>query len=103
MRNRIFKISLVLVAFTFFVSATAFAQSIITGTVYELFGTDEEPMAGVNITVVNEQNRTLTGGITDMNGNYSIKMPAGDKLTLVYSFIGVHTAGINGITKSCVS
>lgn len=70
-------------------SATAFAQSVITGTVYEMFGADKEPMTGVNITVVNDQNRTLTGGITDMNGNYSVKMPAGKNLTLVYSFIGM--------------
>ena len=71
-------------------ASAAFAQAVVTGTVYEDFGGAKEPMMGVNIAVVNEQNRTLTGTITDMDGNYSIKLPEGSsKLTLVYSFIGM--------------
>ena len=67
------------------------AQSVITGTVYEMFGGDKEPCMGVNVAVVNDQNRTLTGTTTDMDGNYSIKMPVGSKLTLVFSFIGMQS------------
>jgi len=73
----------------FFISVTAYGQAVITGTVYEDFGGAKEPMMGVNIAVVNSQNRTLTGTITDMDGNYSIKMPQGNDLTLVFSFIGM--------------
>lgn len=86
--KRILKhISLIL---ALFITATAaYAQAVVTGTVYEDFGGAKEPMMGVNIAVVNSQNRTLTGTITDMDGNYSIKMPQGNDLTIVFSFIGM--------------
>lgn len=87
MKN-IFK-QLILVLVLVMTTSTAWAQAVITGTVFEMFGDSKEPCIGVNIAVVNEQNRTLTGTITDFDGNYSLKLPAGNNLTLVYSFIGM--------------
>lgn len=91
MKNIYLKLCLLLVALSGV--TPAFAQ-IITGTVYELFGSDKEPCMGVNISIVNDQNRVLTGAITDMNGSYSLKLPTGNNLTLVYSFIGMNTQRI---------
>jgi TonB-linked SusC/RagA family outer membrane protein len=92
MRNITFKLGLLLCVWL--CCAAAFAQSVITGTVYEMFGSSKEPCAGVNISIVNDQNRVLTGTITDLAGSYSLKVPAGSKLTLVYSFIGMSTQRI---------
>jgi TonB-linked SusC/RagA family outer membrane protein len=45
-----------------------------------------EPLPGVNIAV----ERTVTGTITDVNGNYKISLPSRD-VTLVFSFVGYLT------------
>lgn len=69
---------------------SAYAQgNVLTGTVYEIFDGKQEPCMGVNVAVVNAQNRLLTGVTTDINGQYAIRMPAGENLTLLYSFIGL--------------
>ncbi|MBO7269806.1 MAG: TonB-dependent receptor plug domain-containing protein, partial [Bacteroidales bacterium] len=68
----------------------AYAQgSVLTGTVYEKFDGRQEPCMGVNVAVVNAQNRLVTGVTTDINGQYAIRMPAGENFTLLYSFIGL--------------
>lgn len=69
---------------------SAYAQgNVLTGTVYEIFDGKQEPCMGVNVAVVNAQNRLVTGVTTDINGQYAIRMPAGDNFTLLYSFIGL--------------
>jgi len=65
------------------------AQNILTGTVYEIFDGQKEPAMGVNVAVLNAQNRLVTGVTTDMSGNYSLRMPGGDGYTLLYTFIGM--------------
>ena len=70
------------------------AQSVLTGTVSERFGDQLEPSMGVNVAVYNSENRMLTGVITDIDGNYSIKMPEGTNLTIVFSYIGMATQRI---------
>ena len=68
------------------------AQGVITGTVTEMLGNSAEPCIGVNVTFQNSQNRIVSGVVTDFNGNYSLKVPAGEKnLTLVFSYIGMKT------------
>ncbi len=79
---------------TFLVVMTSNAYSqtgILSGKVTEIFGGKAEPMMGVNVTVVNNQNRTLGGGITDINGTYNIKIPNEKNLTIVFSYIGMKT------------
>lgn len=48
-------------------------QKVISGTVTELFGKTAEPLVGVNVNLVNNQNRSLGGGITNLNGQYNVK------------------------------
>ncbi len=75
--------------------AWAQTQQVVSGTVSELLGKNSEPLMGVNITVVNAQNRSLGGTITNLNGQYNLKIPEGEKsLTLVYSYIGMKTVKI---------
>ena len=70
-------------------------QKVISGTVTELFGKTAEPLVGVNVNLVNNQNRSLGGGITSLNGQYNVKIPEGEKdLTIVYSYIGMKTKRI---------
>lgn len=83
----------ILIAFLL-VSATGktYAQSkILSGKVTELFGGQTEPMMGVNVNIVNTQNRSLGGAITDINGVYNVKIPNEKNLTIVFSYIGMKT------------
>lgn len=75
-------------------ASTLMAQNILTGTVTERYGDELEPSMGVNVAVYNSENRMLTGVITDMDGNYSIKLPEGSNLTIVFSYIGMATQRI---------
>ena len=68
----------------------AAAQDVVTGNVVEMLGNSKEPCIGVNVTFQNSQNRIVAGAVTDFNGNYSLKVPKGEKgLTLVFSYIGM--------------
>lgn len=71
----------------------AYAQRlVVSGKVTEEFGGMEEPITGVNVNVVNSQNRSVGGTITNLDGVYNLSIPVQDKnLTLVYSFIGMKT------------
>lgn len=68
-----------------------YAQSqIVSGKVLEVSGGKKQAAIGVNVVVVNTQNRFLTGVITDVEGNYHIRIPEGEKgLSLNFSFIGL--------------
>lgn len=76
-------------------SLTAWAQNkTMTGTVIE--GGINEPVYGANVVVVNAQNRTLTGSITDLDGNFVLNVPSGTKnLRIQISFIGLKTQTVN--------
>lgn len=71
------------------------SQQVLSGSVTELVGKNAEPLMGVNINVVNAQNRSLAGTITNINGQYNLAIPEGEEnLTIVYSFIGMKTQRI---------
>ena len=70
----------VLVMFSF---VAAMAQRTITGTVSDEAG---EPLIGASILVKG----TSTGAVTDLDGTYSINVPAGE-VTLVFSYTGYIT------------
>lgn len=68
------------------------AQKVMSGTVTELIGKTAEPLVGVNVNIVNAQNRSLGGSITNLNGQYNVKIPEGESnLTIVFSYIGMKT------------
>ncbi|MBP5346950.1 MAG: SusC/RagA family TonB-linked outer membrane protein [Bacteroidales bacterium] len=71
-----------------FASAVALAQNkTVIGVVME--AGINEPVFGANVVVVNQQNRTLTGTTTDMDGNYVLNVPDGKNLRIQVSFIGL--------------
>lgn len=73
-------------------TSEAYAQAkVLSGKVTEIFGGQTEPMMGVNVNIVNAQNRSLGGAITDMNGLYNVKIPNEKNLTIVFSYIGMKT------------
>lgn len=72
---------------------TALAQEqMVSGTVTELIGNQNEPCIGVNVTFVNKQNRIVIGTVTNIDGKYSLAVPKGESnLSLTFSYIGMKT------------
>ena len=93
----------ILIAIVFAATAgEAFGQvKVLSGKVTEMFGATAEPMVGVNVNILNSQNRSLGGTITNMDGIYNLKVPNENNLTIVFSYIGMKTQRIkyNGQTK----
>ena len=75
-------------------SATVFAQVTVTGVVTESSG---EPVIGATI---REKGNQTNGTVTDIDGNYSIKV-ANANATLIFSYVGLETqeVKINGRKK----
>jgi len=78
--------------FLLFSGSVGYAQRtrLLQGVVLEkLFG-QTEAAVGVNVVFANEQNRTLVGTVTDVNGKYSLRVPeSSGKLKVVFSYIGL--------------
>ena len=62
------------------VSSSLFAQNIVTGSVKDDTG---QTLPGVSVVVKG----TTTGTVTDINGNFSLSVPA--NATLTFSFVGM--------------
>lgn len=91
------KLYVLMILLLCFVGKEVIAQTrpVVSGVVTELIGNMKEPLVGVNVTVVNSQNRTLSGTITNLNGQYNLKIPTDEKnLTIVYSYIGMKSKRI---------
>ena len=55
----------------------AFGQAkVLSGKVTEMFGTTAEPMIGVNVNILNSQNRSLGGTVTNLDGIYNLPIPS---------------------------
>ena len=64
------------------------AQTLLRGTVKDA----KEALIGVNVVILNENDRVITGVITDINGEYTLKIPAGlNNVKISFSFIGYQT------------
>lgn len=85
-----------LITLLFLGTEEVFAQAqVITGKVTELMGGKVEPITGANINIMNAQNRSVGGGVSDLDGVYKLQIPANESnVTLVYSFIGMKTKRI---------
>ena len=71
-------------------------QKVITGTVTEMLGKSKTPIIGANVVLVNTQNRYIKGAVTDMDGNYTLQVPANaGKLKIRASYIGMQTQTVN--------
>lgn len=87
------KLSLVL-TLVFFAFGFAMAQRAITGMVTDQKG---EPMVGASVLVKG----TTAGTVTDIDGKYSLSVPAG-ATTLVFSFVGYQTQEVTLGTSNAV-
>lgn len=76
---------------------TAMAQKkVLNGTVTEILGKSREPIPGVNIVVMNSQNRYIAGAITNINGQYALSVPQNEKnLKIKVSYIGYKAQTFN--------
>ena len=84
-RQKMRRLCLWLVFFVMLGIQSAFAQSyVVKGNVVSKL--DNEPLIGVSIL----QKGTTNGVVTDMDGNYELKVQGGDA-TLVFSYIGMRT------------
>jgi len=73
-------------------------QKVITGKVYEMLGSEKLPVVGANVVLVNQQNRYVKGTVTDLDGNYSIQVPADaqkQKLKVKFTYIGMKAQTFN--------
>lgn len=87
----------VLVGLFMLVSIQSYAQSRnVSGKVTD--AENSEPLPGVNVLVKG----TSTGTITDVDGNYSLQLPAGNA-TLVFSSIGYQETEVNVGTQSTIN
>lgn len=92
--NKIFFV-LIAILLSGVMEMAAQTRKVVSGTVTELLGTSTEPLVGVNVNIVNNQNRSLGGGITNLNGQYNVTIPEGEtNLTIVFSYIGMQTKRI---------
>ena len=74
------------------------AQTFLRGTVKD----SKESLIGVNVVILNKNERVVTGVITDINGEYTLKIPSeSDGLTISFSYIGYTTKRVpyKGQTK----
>lgn len=68
------------------------SSKVLSGHVYEMYQNSKEAAIGVNVAFYNSQNRLLIGTITNVNGEYFLKVPQGEKnLTVRFSFVGMKT------------
>ena len=74
-----------------FTLASAYAQNIqVKGTVVS--GSDNEPLPGVNVVVKG----TTNGGITDLDGNFTLSVPADATLSITYIGFKSQEVAVNG-------
>ena len=93
MKSKGFERRLLLIMWGLFLSLSAFAQQIsIKGHVVDATG---EPVIGASVV----EGRTTNGTITDVDGNFSLSVPANSTLTI--SFVGykTQTVPVNGKTR----
>jgi iron complex outermembrane recepter protein len=83
--NKFYYKSVVPLLFMVFGTASLMAQTTISGTVTD--GGTKETLAGVNIVVKGK----VIGTISDVKGEYNLKVNQAPPFTLVYSFIGFRT------------
>ncbi len=67
----------------------------LTGRVFEKDGDRQEPAISVNVSIRNSANRMITGTVTNLNGEFSLRIPSyNGEMTIVVSFIGMKTQRI---------
>lgn len=88
------KYALTTVLFLFTTFTFVFAQNTVTGQVTD---SNDEALPGVNVLVAG----TTTGAITDIDGNYQIRVP--DDAALIFSFVGYDSKEVTVGNRSVVN
>jgi TonB-linked SusC/RagA family outer membrane protein len=92
------KIKIVLTVTLLLALTVLHAQNkVLTGNVKDAGG---DALTGCNIVVENESQRALAGTIADMNGDFRLTVPEGQKLSVVFSFIGYKSTTIQYTNQS---
>ena len=94
MKNLIF---IILLFYSGFIFAQTSDKITVSGVVTDY---DKETLPGVTVYLVNENNRMVTGTITDINGKYNIQAPTEGRLQ--FSFVGMRTLTINIDNRSSI-
>ena len=85
----IFRITFLLLTIIGCVTTASAQKKVLNGIVTEILGKSKEPIPGVNIVVMNSQDRYIAGAITNINGQYAISVPQNEKkLRIKISYIG---------------
>lgn len=80
------KIKLIIITVLTLIVSQVYGQGkVLTGKVLDSQG---QPITGANIHVENAINRTLTGTISDIDGNYRLSVPDENNISISCSFIG---------------
>ena len=80
--------NIILILFALCITQVVAAQTVLTGKVTDV---KNEPLMGSNIYVLNLNNRTLAGCMANENGEYRLVVPSGEKVKIVFSYIGYKT------------
>ncbi len=84
---------LTLILFTFFLTGVIWAQTNVTGNVKSTQG---ESLPGVSIVLAGTSGESIAGGtVTDVNGNFSLKVPDPSSAKLKFSFIGFQSQEVS--------
>lgn len=77
------------------VMSAAAQEHVITGCVMGEEGDEMEPVIGANVVLINNQGRYIKGAVTDIDGNYTLTVPANaGKLKIQASYIGLETKSV---------
>lgn len=68
------------------------AQKVLTGTVRD--SRTNEELTGANVYFMNDENRSLTGTVVDINGEYRLRVPEKENIKLVFSYVGYRSKTI---------
>ena len=92
----IFRITFLLLTIIGCVTTASAQKKVLNGIVTEILGKSKEPVPGVNVVVMNSQDRYIAGAITNINGQYAISVPQNEKkLRIKISYIGYKTQIFN--------
>lgn len=80
-------ITFLLVFMSLLLSFTSMAQSKTTISGKVISATDKQPLIGVSVAEYDKNNRILNGVITDIDGNYTLKISGGEGTIISYSYI----------------
>lgn len=79
-------------------------KHVISGCVYEETDFGPEPIIGANVVLVNRQGRYVKGAVTDIDGNYTLEVPASaGKLKVKASFVGLETQEVEYTGQTTVN